>query len=50
VISLISNAILPDGIGMSVIMQTLIFIIEGLVFISVLTTLYGHLVEGRSLD
>jgi hypothetical protein len=25
------------------------YIIEGLVFVSVLTTLYGHLIEGRSL-
>lgn len=29
--------------------HTVVFVAEGLIFISVLTTLYGHLVEGRSL-
>lgn len=50
VIAAISTAILPDGFGIAIIMQTVIYIIEGLVFVSVLTTLYGHLVEGRSLS
>ncbi len=49
VISLVSGAILPDSFAISMIVQTVIFIVEGLVFVSVLTTLYGHLVEGRSL-
>lgn len=49
-ISLITVAILPDGFAIAMIVQTMIYIIEGLVFISVLTTLYGHLVEGRSLS
>ena len=30
-------------------LQTTILLVEGLVFVSVLTTLYGHLVEGRAL-
>lgn len=46
---IVSNAILPDTGTPAVVAQTLVFILEGLVFISVLTTLYGHLVEGRSL-
>lgn len=41
--------ILPQTGLLSLIAQVLIYILEGLVFISVLTTLYGHLVEGRSL-
>lgn len=41
--------LLPDAPIISLLSQTVIFIIEGLVFISVLTTLYGHLVQGRSL-
>jgi hypothetical protein len=49
VISLITVAVLPDGLAIAMIVQTVIYIVEGLVFISVLTTLYGHLVEGRSL-
>lgn len=48
-VSLISAAIVPDGLALSMAVQTVIFILEGLVFISVLTTLYGHLVEGRPL-
>lgn len=49
IISLATAAIMPDGFAMAMIMHTVIYILEGLVFISVLTTLYGHLVEGRSL-
>ncbi len=40
---------LPDGGIVAVLAHTSIYIVEGLVFVSVLTTLYGHLVEGRSL-
>ncbi len=45
----ITGLILPEAGFVAAMVQTLVFIIEGLVFISVLTTLYGHLVEGRSL-
>lgn len=44
-----TGLILPDTGAAAFIARTVIFIVEGLVFISVLTTLYGHLVEGRSL-
>ncbi|MCX7559335.1 hypothetical protein OS190_07110 [Sulfitobacter sp. F26204] len=46
---IVTNAVLPDVGIIAVIAQTLVFILEGLVFISVLTTLYGYMVEGRSL-
>ncbi|MFK7838053.1 MAG: hypothetical protein AB8B60_17725 [Sulfitobacter sp.] len=45
----LSEALLPAAGGVALLAQTAIFIVEGLVFVSVLTTLYGHLVEGRSL-
>ncbi|MGJ8617182.1 MAG: hypothetical protein ACSHWS_10095 [Sulfitobacter sp.] len=48
-ISLITVVILPDSAVIAMGLQTMVYIVEGLVFISVLTTLYGHLVEGRSL-
>ncbi|MDF1728767.1 MAG: hypothetical protein P1U53_13575, partial [Sulfitobacter sp.] len=37
----------PDLIGFTI--GAVIFILEGLVLVSVLTTLFGHLVEGRPL-
>ncbi|KIN61511.1 Membrane protein [Sulfitobacter noctilucae] len=43
------SLILPEAGVLPMLAQTVILIIEGLMFISVLTTLYGHLVEGRSL-
>lgn len=46
---IVTNAVLPDTGIIALVAQTVVFIFEGLVFISVLTTLYGHLVEGRSL-
>ncbi|MEP5729276.1 MAG: hypothetical protein ABJL67_07855 [Sulfitobacter sp.] len=45
----ITSAVLPIEGTLALLAQTAIFIIEGLVFISVLTTLYGNLVEGRSI-
>lgn len=47
--SLVSTLI-PGMSPGALIVQTLFYILEGLVFVSVLTTFYGHLVEGRSLD
>lgn len=41
--------LLPDIGTFSMLIHTLVYILEGLVFVSVLTTLYGYLVEGRSL-
>ena len=44
------GSLLPSGqITMALLGQQVLFIVEGLIFVSVLTTLYGHLVEGRSL-
>lgn len=48
-ISLLTLGIVPTQDALALVLGTVIFILEGLVFISVLTTLYGHLVEGRSL-
>ena len=45
----LATVVLPDAGTITVVAQTLIFVVEGLVFVSALTTLYGHLVEGRSL-
>ncbi len=50
VISLAATTLLPDAPGVRLVFETAIYALEGLVFISVLTTLYGHLVEGRPLD
>jgi hypothetical protein len=46
---MLTSALAPDQGGLALIVQTVFYIIEGLVFVSVLTTLYGHLIEGRSL-
>lgn len=45
----VTSLILPDTGAIAGIAYTLVFVVEGLVFVSVLTTLYGHLIEGRSL-
>lgn len=46
---MISATLLPETGTVPMLVQTVIYIFEGLVFVSILTTLYGHLVEGRSL-
>ncbi|MDF3414138.1 hypothetical protein HKX54_06700 [Sulfitobacter sp. M57] len=46
---LITSNLLPDTGLTGVLVQTFVYMLEGLVFVSMLTTLYGHLVEGRSL-
>lgn len=48
-LGVISGVLLPDDPGVRLLLDSVLYIIEGLVFISVLTTLYGHLVEGRKL-
>ena len=48
-IYLVADALVPDQGMIALVVQTVIFIVEGLIFVSVLTTLYGHLVEKRSL-
>jgi hypothetical protein len=50
VLYLIAGLLLPGQFGASFVIRTMFFALEGLIFISILTTLYGHLVEGRSLD
>ena len=49
VLSYIGTFFVPADLAMALVFQTAIYIIEGLIFVSVLTTLYGHLVEGRAL-
>ena len=49
ILTFVSTAILPGDPALSLVFQTIIYIVEGLVFVSVLTTLYGHLVENRPL-
>ncbi len=49
VASLVVGVITPNSIGAAMIAQTVLYVIDGLVFVSVLTTLYGHLLEGRPL-
>ena len=46
---LLGEVLVPNQGIIAILAQTVIFIVEGLIFISVLTTLYGHLAEGRSL-
>ncbi|MGC1506635.1 MAG: hypothetical protein WA782_21160 [Sulfitobacter sp.] len=46
---MLSSALLPETGTVTAMAQTFIYLLEGLVFVSVLTTLYGYLVEGRSL-
>jgi hypothetical protein len=45
----IAGLFIPDQGSLALIAHTLVYLVEGIVFISVLTTLYGNLVEGRSL-
>lgn len=49
VVALVIGQLATPGTGASIWLQTASYIVEGLISISVLTTLYGHLVEGRSL-
>tara|TARA_R110002049_G_scaffold23781_7_gene84905 strand:- start:125263 stop:126036 length:774 start_codon:yes stop_codon:yes gene_type:complete len=49
VLTLLSGALLAEAASARLILDSALYIIEGLVFISVLTTLYGHLVQGRTL-
>ena len=42
--------ILPEAAVASALIAACVYLIEGLVFVSVLTTLYGHLIERRTLD
>lgn len=47
--SVLSGFVISEPTAFAFLIQTLFFLAEGLVFISVLTTLFGHLVEGRPL-
>lgn len=46
----IASILTPDTAVIGLLIQTIVYVLEGLVFISVLTTFYGHLVEGRALE
>ncbi|MEX3315872.1 hypothetical protein [Sulfitobacter sp. PS-8MA] len=49
-LGVISGVLLPDDPGVRLLLDSTLYIIEGLVFVSVLSTLYGHLIEGRALS
>ncbi len=49
-VSLASTLVMPEAPGARLVLESMIYVIEGLIFISVLTTLYGHLIEHRPLD
>ncbi|MEM7520793.1 MAG: hypothetical protein AAF307_07120 [Pseudomonadota bacterium] len=44
-----SGLLIPDAGAVASLLSTIVFMAEALIFVSVLTTLYGVLVEGRSL-
>lgn len=46
---ILTDALVPNVGVTAAAVQAAVFIAEGLVFVSVLTTLYGHLIEKRSL-
>lgn len=47
--SVIIFGLIPEPGSFALVLETCVFLLEGLLFVSVLTTLYGHLVEGRPL-
>ena len=49
VVALVVGNLAAPGSGASIWLQTASYLVEGLISISILTTLYGHLVEGRPL-
>lgn len=44
------TALLPEAGTAKALIQTFVLVLEGLIFVSVLTTLYGHLIEKRPLS
>lgn len=50
VVSLVIGSLTAPGTGANIWLQTASYVVEGLISISILTTLYGHLVEGRPLS
>lgn len=46
----ISDTLLPGASPLAILIRSAIFLAEGLLFISLLTTLYGHLIEKRALS
>ena len=48
-LGVIASILPPAEPGLRLMLDSAIYLIEGLVFVSMLTTLYGHLVEGREL-
>ncbi len=49
VVALVVGGMTAPGTGTNVWLQTASYVVEGLISISILTTLYGHLIEGRPL-
>ena len=48
-LGVIAGMLLPADPGLRLMLDSVLYLIEGLVFVSMLTTLYGHLIEGREL-
>ena len=48
-LGVISGILPPVDPGLRLMLDSALYLIEGLVFVSMLTTLYGHLIEGREL-
>lgn len=48
-LGVIAGMLLPADSGLRLMLDSILYLIEGLVFVSMLTTLYGHLIEGREL-
>lgn len=47
--SVIMSLLFPGSGPAGLLLETCVFLVEGIIFVSVLTTLYGHLVEKRPL-
>lgn len=50
VAAIVIGGLTAPGSGARVWLHTTSYLVEGLISISILTTLYGHLIEGRQLD
>lgn len=49
-LTLLTSSLTPDAIAPNLIAGAVVYIIEGLIFVSVMTTLYGYLIEKRDLN
>ncbi|APE43041.1 hypothetical protein BOO69_06130 [Sulfitobacter alexandrii] len=48
--TVVASLVFPATGAGALLLETCVFLAEGIIFVSVLTTLYGHLVEGRPLS